>query len=232
MATGDEVMFTHYEYQADSGAFLEPGLPPEFARSLEDLSAGKLRLAGRAIVDTETHRFVGSISLAGGSSIELGTDGTILLNNAVQASRLREVMGTSAIPRAIVTGDLSSFGGAFPADINRTITLAPQGAVIYVNDSVASGKGRYTRVDSAVYGEAGPPMTNSLGRLATSRDLLTRGVAGWLSRNAPQAVDRLKLQGVTLPDGKTSTNGSDIVRAIAANISVTPIITYLLRSGE
>lgn len=226
------MIFTHYEYQSESGGFLEPGLPPEFTRSLEDLSGGRFRLAGSGILDTTTHRFVGSISTREGSSIELGTDGTVLLNNVVQVSRLREVMGTNAIPRAIVQGDLSPFGAAFPSDINRTITLAPQAAVIYVNDSVASGKGRYTRVDSAVYGEAGPPLTNSLGRLATSRDLLVRGVAGWLSRNAPEAVDRLKLQGVTMPDGKTSTNGSDIVRAIAANISVTPVITHMLQSGS
>lgn len=232
MAAGDEVIFTHYQYQPEGGGFLEPGLPSEFTRSLEELTGGRLRLAGRAIVDTATHRFVGSISTAQGSSLEIGTDGTILLNNAVQAARLREVMGTNAIPRAIVEGDLSVFGSAFPVDINRTITLAPQGAVLYVNDAIPSGKGRYTRVDSAVYGDAGPPLSNSLGRLATSRDLLTRGVAGWLSRNAPQAVDRLRLQGVTMPDGTTSTNGSDIVRAIAANISVTPLVTYMLREGS
>lgn len=232
MAAGDEVIFTHFEYQPESGGFLEPGLPSEFTASLHELTNGAFTLAGRAIINTETHRIVGSISTQRNSTIEVGTDGTVLLNNPVQQSRLREVMGTNAIPRAIVSGDLSVFGTAFPADINRTITLAPQGSVIYVNDAVQSGKGRYSRVDTAVYGQGGPPLTNSLGRLATSRDLLVRGVAGWLSRNAPQAVDRLKLQGVTMPDGKTSTNGSDIVRAIAANISVTPIITYLLRSGS
>lgn len=232
MAVGDEVIFTHYAYQPESGGFLEPGLPSEFTRSMEELTNGLYRLAGRAIVDTQTHKFVGSVSTREGSSIEVGTDGTILVNNVVDVSRLREVMGSRALPRAIVQGDLSVFGSAFPVDINRTITLAPQGAVLYVNDSVASGKGRYTRVDSAVYGEQGPPLTNSLGRLATSRDLLVRGVAGWLSRNAPGAIDRLKLQGVTLPDGKTSTNGSDIVRAIAANISVTPIVTNILREAD
>lgn len=231
MGVGDEVLFTHYEYQPEVHAFLEPGLPPEFARSLLDLSGGKLDLAGRAIVDTTTHRFVGSLSGRGGSSIEVGTDGTVLLNNVVSRARLREVMGTSAIPRAIVQGDMSVFGTAFPADINRTITLAPQGSVIYVNDAVPSGKGRYSRVDTAVYGDMGPPLTNSLGRLANAQDLLVRGVAGWLSRNAPAAVDRLKLQGVQMPDGSTSVNGSDIVRAIAANISVTPVVTYVLQAG-
>ena len=231
MAAGDEVIFTHFEYQPESGGYLQPGLPSEFIRSLEDLTNGRYRLAGRSIVDTTTHRFAGSVSTAEGSSVEVGTDGTILVNNVVHVSQLRAAMGTGAIPRAIVRGDLSAFGGAFPLDVSRTITLAPRGAVIYVNDSVASGKGRYSRVDSAVYGDVGPPATNALGRLATSRDLLIRGVAGWLSRNAPQAVDRLKLNGVTMPDGKTSVNGSDIVRAIAANISVTPVITHLLREG-
>lgn len=232
MAGNDEVIFTNFDYQSESGGFLQPGLPPEFTRSLLELSGGRLRVSAHNIVDTGTNRFVGRLAANSGATLSVGTDGTILLNNVVTRQRLREVMGTNAIPRALVTGDLAAFGSAFPSDINRTITLAPMGQVIYVDESRLPGKAAYSRVNTDVYGEGGPPLRNSLGTLATAEQLLIRGVAGWMSRNAPAAIDRLKLQGVTMPDGRVSVNGSDIIRAIAANISVTPIVTYVIQEGS
>ena len=113
----------------------------------------------------------------------------------------------------------------------RMITLAPRGSVIYVDDGKLPGKGAYTRVRSAIFGDMGPPTKNDLGRIATSEDLLIRGVAGWLSRNAPAAIERLKLGGFELPDGTITVSGSDIVRAIAANISVTPLVTYVIQEA-
>lgn len=232
MASQDAVIFTHYEYSSDLGGFLQPGEPDQYVRSLAGITGGAYVQRGRGIIDTATNRFVGSIATSSGASIDVGTDGTILLNNRVSKSTLRDAMGTNAIPRAIVTGDLAAFGSAFPADINRTITLAPAGQVIYVDRSKLPGKGAYSRVNMAVFGEAGPPLKNSLGELITADEMLTRGVAGWLGRNAPGAIDRLRLQGVQMPDGTTSVSGSDIVRAIAANISVTPVVTRIIREGS
>lgn len=232
MATGDAILFTHYEYDPESGGFALPGAGDGETASLSELSEGRLRISGNAIIDNGTKRIVGNISRTRGASLDVGTDGTILLNNAVSRNQLRNAMGTNAIPRAIVTGDLSMFGSAFATDVNRTITLAPQGQVIYVDKAKLPGKGAYSRVNMAVFGEGGAPLKNSLGELITAEQMLIRGVAGWLSRNAPAAIDRLKLQGVTLPDGTTSVSGSDIVRAIAANIDVQPIVTHIIAEGN
>lgn len=232
MAGTDAVQFTHFEYDPEAGGFVEPGQPSESAASIHELTGGAFAQGGSAIINTMTHRIVGNISGRGGTSIDVGTDGTVLLNNVVSKNQLRNVMGTSAIPRALVTGDLGVLGAGLPTDINRTITLAPQGQVIYVDRSRLPGKGAYSRVNTQVFGEGGPPLKNSLGELITAQEMLVRGVAGWLSRNAPQVVDRLKLQGVQMPDGTTSVSGSDIVRAIAANISVTPVVTYVLSEGS
>lgn len=231
MAGPDAVQFTHFEYDPEAGGFLEPGQPSEFAASLHEITLGQYAQAGSAVIDTETGRIVSNISRRGGTSLDIGTDGTILLNNVVTKAQLRNVMGTSAIPRALVTGDLGVLGAGLPTDVNRTITLAPQGQVIYVDRSKLPGKGAYSRVNTEVFGDGGPPLKNSLGELITADEMLVRGVAGWLSRNAPGVVDRLKLQGVKMPDGTTSVSGSDIVRAIAANISVTPVVTRVLREG-
>lgn len=129
-------------------------------------------------------------------------------------------------------GNLAPFGDTAEQPINRIITLAPRGSVIYVNDEIPRGKQRYTRIDAGIFGEPGPPMTNEFGRLAGPEDLIRRGVAGWLARNAIGAVERLKLSGMTLPDGTTTVSGSEIVKAIAAQVSVTPIVTYVLQTAE
>lgn len=141
-------------------------------------------------------------------------------------------MGTRAIPRLYVQGDLTSLGETEGKPMNRVITLAPRGELIYVNDAIPSGKSRYTRLSAGIFGEGPIAQVNEFGRLATSEELIRRGVAGWLARNAIGAVERLKLTGITLPDGTTTVSGSEIVKAIAANISVTPIVTYVLSSLE
>lgn len=232
MAGPDVVQFTHFDYVPELGGFLEQGQPSEYVRSLAGVTNGAFVQRGGAIIDTGTNRIVGNLSRAAGGSVDVGTDGMILLNNRVTKAQLRNVMGTSAIPRAIVAGDLSPLTGDPGLDVNRTITLAPQGQVIYVDQSKLPGKAAYSRVNTQVFGEGGPPLKNSLGSLITADEMLVRGVAGWLSRNAPAAVERLKLQGVQMPDGTTSVSGSDIVRAIAANITVTPLVTYVLREGK
>lgn len=231
MAVGEEELFTHLEYDAATGGFVLPGQPSGPPRNLMEMTGGRLDVSGGNLVDGVTRRILGRVSTTRGSSLELGSAGTVLLNNVVDKRRLAGVMGSDAIPRARITGDLSVFGEGFPEDVSRTITLAPRGNVIYVDESRLPGKGAYSRVRSAIFGEGGPPLTNDLGRLATSDDLLIRGVAGWLSRNAPSALERLKLGGFELPDGTVTMSGSDIVRAIAANIAVTPMVTYIIQEA-
>lgn len=232
MAPASEELFTHFQFHAPSGGFIEPGQSGEFVRSLHEITNGRLDMAGANIVDPATRRFIGRIANVSGASLDVGTAGTVLLNNNVPKSRLADAMGGDAIPRALIQGNLGVFGEAFPEDVNRTITLAPRGQVIYVDSTKLPGRSAYSRVRSAVFGEQGAPKSNQLGTLATSEELLVRGVAGWLSRNAPAAIERLKLDGFELPDGTVTVSGSDIVRAIAANISVQPVVTYVLIEGE
>ena len=201
-------------------------------RSLGELTEDRFVTAGTAILDTAMRRIVGNLSVSYVTHVSLGTEGTILLHNVVPKQRLAEAMGTHAIPSALVVGDMSLLGVEASEEINRFITLAPRGSVIYVDERKPSGKGRYTRVDTGVFGDVPPPLVNEFGRLATPDDLLIRGVAGWLARNAPNALNRLKIGGFTMPDGTQTVSGSDIVRAIAANISVTPLVTYVIAESQ
>lgn len=224
--------FDTYNFVAESGAFRLQEAPTSDLRDLSDLTSGRFRLAGTGIVDTSTNRFVGNLSRSAQTTISVGTLGTVMLHNVVQRARLQGAMGTAAIPSAMITGDLNAVGLNAGESVNRFITLAPRNSVMYIDTSKPTGRGRYTRIDSGVFGDMAPPLQNEFGRLATSDELIVRGVAGWMSRNAPAALDRLKLAGYTLPDGTVTTAGSEIVRAIAANIQVTPMVTYILGESQ
>jgi hypothetical protein len=224
--------FDVYDYIPELGGFRLQSAPSSGIRSLRDISNGRFSTGGRAIIDNSTRKFVGNLSGKNATHLSVGTEGTIMLHNAVSPSDLRRTMGTSGIPSALVTGDLSSLGTPETQPQNRFITLAPRNTLLYVDDTKPPGKGRYTRIDAGVFGTISPPLSNEFGRLATPEQLMVRGVAGWLSRNAPAALDRLKLGGYTLPDGTTTTVGSEIVKAIAANIAVTPLVTYILGESQ
>lgn len=228
MAIEDVEVFTTWHYQPESESFNLPGAPVEYGRTLLDLTQGRFSASGGTIRDASTGRFAGRIATTLGSFLERGSQGTILLSNIRPRADLQEAMGTHAIPRLYIQGDLAPFGDTQTTPVNRIVTLAPRGSVIYVNDAIASGKSRYTRLDAGIFGEPGPPQANEFGHLASPEELIRRGVAGWLARNAVGAVERFKLTGYPLPDGTTTVNGSEIVRAIAANVSVTPIVTYVL----
>jgi hypothetical protein len=232
VALEDVEFFDTWHYQPERESFnLEGGLP-QHARSLLDITGGRFNITSGRIQDASSGRFVARIATTLGAFLEVGSKGTILLSNIRPTSQLRDTMGTRAIPRLYVQGDLASLGETEAQPINRVITLAPRGELIYVNDRIPSGKSRYARLNAGVFGGGPIAEVNELGRLASSEELIRRGVAGWLARNAIGAVERLKLTGITLPDGTTTVSGSEIVKAIAANIAVTPIVTYVLSGSE
>lgn len=231
MGIDDVETFATWTYDPSNDTFRIAGASPESALGLFELSSGRATTSGGRVIDRQSGRIIGNIATTTQAFLEVGSKGTIFLSNVRPPRYLVEAMGSDRLPRAIIQGDLTLLGDTSDSPINRTITLAPRNAFIYVNDAVPRGKGRYTRVDAGIFGGAPPPRTNEFGHLATSEDLIKRGVAGWVARNAEAAMEKLKLEGVELEDGSISTSGSDIINALAAAISVTPIVTYILQEA-
>lgn len=223
--------FTHYIYVPQSRAFKIRGLPDATAAPLEQISNGVLFQRGDNIYRTHLSEYVGRVAPISGSILEVGSQGSLLLSNGVPRSRVDDPMSANRLPRLAISGDLSMIGDSPTSPINRIISLAPVGELVYVKEDVPSGKERYSKQLTPAPGEPVPQRLVTGWRLATSEELIVRGVAGYLARNAAAAVEKWKLEGYTLPDGTITTNGSEIVKAVAATIQIQPLITYILSSG-
>lgn len=220
--------FSRYVYAPETQSWVLPGASLESGRSLEDITAGRVFQRGPNLYRAADSAYVGRVAYVRGSILEVGTQGSILLNNNVPRSRIDDPMSADRQPRAVVTGDITGLGDTPTSPLNRIISLAPRGELVYVKDELASGRERYSKQIAPVRGEPVAQRLVTGWRLATSEELLIRGVAGYLARNASVALERWKIGGYTKADGTTTTNGSEIVRDLAANLSVQPVITYVL----
>lgn len=231
MAPQDVEQFTRWEYDPTRQAFIIPGAPESSAVGIDVITEGHIYQRGTNLHNAATGRFVGRLSTVHPASLEVGNRGTVLLNNRVALRNILDPRSTVALPRLEITGGLEALGGEISSEVSRTISLAGRNEVIYINDQIASGKAKYTRFPAGLFGDQGPPPVNEFGRLAQPEDLVKRSIAGWLARNASTLLERAKVGGFTLPDGTVTTQGSEIVKALSASVSVSPIITYILREG-
>jgi len=132
----------------------------------------------------------------------------------------------------VITGDITALGDTAENPINRTISLAPRGDLVYVNDAIGSGRARYQKVIAPAAGIRAPQRLSNGMRLATAEEMVIRGMAGYLARNAAAAVERAKIAGVDRGDGVLTTDGSEIVRILAANLQYETVITTVLGEGN
>lgn len=231
MPPDDVEYFDTYDYLPVTRQFVARDAPLESARDLAQITEGRFIQRGPNIMNGATGRIVGRIAEIRGAFLELGNRGTLLLNNYRGLTDALEPRITRAIPRAEIVGTINLPDGTLLEPVQRTMTLAPRDRVVYVNDQATTTRGRYASFSRGIFGEAGPPLSNEFGRLARPEELLQRSVAGWLTRNAAGFLERAKLTGITLPDGTTTTNGSEIVRVIAASVQISPLVTYVLSEG-
>lgn len=228
MAAPQPELFNTFDYVPERQAFQLRGVTSDVLFNLQDLTNGKFRVIGHTVRDSATGRIVTNLNRTLGSFLHVGTEGTVLLNNRVQANRLAQLQGTNAIPRLEITGGLENLGLQMSQDVNLITGLAPRNTFVYVSDRLPITRRSYTTISAGIFGDARPPAANEFGRLATSEDLIRRGVTGWLLRNATAALEEAKLTGVELEDGTISTHVSEIISAIWPNIEVSPIATWVL----
>lgn len=195
---------------------------------MQTISEGRFLQRGNNILDSQTGRIRGRISTVRGAFLEVGNRGTLLVNNYRSLRDALDVRISKSLPRAEIQGTIALPDGTILEPTQRIMSLTGRDKVVYINDQATTSRQRYATFSRGIFGEAGPPLQNEFGRLARPEELLQRSLAGWLTRNAQSFLDRAKLTGITLPDGTTTTNGSEIVHAIALNLTVNALITYIL----
>lgn len=226
--SGQAETFAGFEYIPQQQGWRLRDTPSSAVRSLEDITFGAVFQRGPNIYRTGDSAYLGRVATVAGSTLEVGSMGTVLLNNRVPRSRVDDPLAVDRQPRAMVSGTLPGLGDVASLPINRVISLAPRGELVYVLDRPSEGLPKYQRVLAPAPGEPVPQRLSTGYRLATSEELLVRGVAGWLTRNASALVERLKLAGMEREDGTITNSGSEIVRLLALELDIQPVITYVL----
>lgn len=221
-------MFDTFQYVPESQAWQLVSSPSSPAVSLEELTSGAFFQRGPNLYRSVDSAYVGRVAYVSGATIERGTQGSVVLNNRVPLARVDDNMGETRQPRLVINGNLSHLGDTQDNPINRIISLAPRGDLVYVREDVASGKARYQKVIAPALGEPVARRLSNGWRLATAEEMVIRGMAGWLARNATAAIERAKLEGIDRGDGTKTTDGSEIVRILAADLSVEPVVTQIL----
>lgn len=220
--------FDTYIWIPEEQAWRPINAPSATPESLEDVTSGTYFQRGANVYRSVDSAYVGRIAHVSGATIERGSQGTVLLNNRVPRHRIDDPMGADRQPRMVVTGDLTALGDTQENPINRIISLAPRGDLVYVNDQIGSGKARYQRVIAPAAGIPAPLRLSNGLRLATAEELVIRGLAGYFARNATAVIERAKLEGVDRGDGTKTIDGSEIVRILAASLEYDTVVTTIL----
>lgn len=228
MAVEDLETFSRWEYLPDQQAFAVPGTDPSTALGITELTNGRVKQRGNILQDASTGRIVGNIAPRSGTTLEVGSQGTILLNNFRPLEDVLDIRRTPAIARVEIRGNIVTPSGQIFQPQQRMVTLQGNRKVTYVDDRPPITAKSFTVLDRGIFGEVGPPQTNQYGRIATATELLQRALLGWVVKNGAAAIDRLKITGMDIGDGTISTNGSEIAKAIAASVEVSPVVTYIL----
>ena len=224
--------FDIFEWSPEEQAWRTVNAPSASPSTISDITSGAYFQRGANVYRAVDSAYVGRIAYVRGATIERGTQGTVLLNNRVPRAQVSQVMGGERQPRMVITGDITALGDTAENPINRTISLAPRGDLVYVNDAIGSGRARYQKVIAPAAGIRAPQRLSNGMRLATAEEMVIRGMAGYLARNAAAAVERAKIAGVDRGDGVLTTDGSEIVRILAANLQYETVITTVLGEGN
>lgn len=224
--------FDSFNYIPELQGWQRADSPSSDVLPLEVITEGRVFQRGPNLYRSGDSAYLGRVAYVRGATLERGSQGTFLLNNRVPRARVDDPMAVDRQPRLVISGDLTVLGDTVENPINRTISLAPRGELVYVKDDVPSGKERYAKTLAPAPGEPVPQRLVTGWRLATSEELILRGIAGYLARNATAVIERMKLAGLDLGDGTVTTSGSEIVRILAAQLDVSPVITYVLGEGR
>lgn len=230
--------FNTWQYDPAAGGFRDINTPQAVARSLIELSGGAFTTIDNTIRDTATGRIVGNLSPVHGSSLSVGDQGSLFLNNGIAREDINTSGGRNILQRASITVRLPETDEFAAKVIEGTTSLTHFGGGIYTVQGAPRGPADFERVD-VVPDQTFPdeprrlalPHDIGLYRRATPSEVLRRSIAGWIVRNAFDdiAARAAGLGGKNYNERMTAI--LDAIDALGVTIEVAPFVTYDL-SGE
>lgn len=230
--------FLHFQWDPASGGFRDTSAPFAEAQSLFTLTGGRYTVYGSTIRDVTNGQIAGNLSSVHGSTFSIGTEGSLFLNNGIGREDINQAAGRSAMQRAEIRVTLPADETNPRVEISGTTSLTHFGGGIYTVQGAPRGPADFERVD-VVPDRAFPgeprrlelPREIGLYRRATPGEVIDRSVAGWLARNAFEAIAaRVEgLGGRSYADKASAI--ADAIDTLGITIEIRPFITYDLTGG-
>lgn len=230
--------FNTWAFDPASGGFRDLDAPDATGRSLFELSEGRFHVIGTTVRDTSTGRIAGNLSSVHGSTLSLGDQGSLFLNNGIARQDVNQAGGRNVLQRASITVRLPADDTNPARTLTGVTSLTHFGGGIYTSQGVPAGPADFERVDlvpdRTVEGEPrrfNLPLSVGLYRRATPGETLNRSVTGWLARNAFAEI-AARVAGLGGKDYNEKAQAiADAIEALGITIEVAPFITYDLTGG-
>jgi hypothetical protein len=220
--------FQSFRYEPSTGAWhftQDPGLTVDLERRGNGTG---FFTSGAFIYREEDSSVVGRFSRQLGSQLTIGTQGSTFLTNTVRQRELQRFANPNAVYSMAVSATLPGPGGE---SVLREgyVSLSPRGGAVYTREAQPQSKEAFQKYRMTLENKTSPPDTIGEYRLATPAELVERGLIGWLVKNARDELNRPltpeQQQALGLTDQASL---YEIARAIAANITVAPAVTYFV----
>lgn len=206
--------------------------------SLADLTEGQFFQRGPNLYATENSSYVGRVAYVRGASLQLGSQGTVFLNNNIASADVNQSAGRSVIQRADIEVVIPGTGETPARTISGMTSLTSFGSGLYTGQGGPARPSELEPIEGApgAVGAAEPrrfdlPLGFGLMRRATPTEVINRSVTGWLARNAFEDI-AIRVAGVAGKNYVDRQNQlADLIDSLGITVTVTPVTTTRLAGG-
>lgn len=230
--------FSTWDFDPATGAWHSRDNPEGFVQSLESLTEGQFFQRGPNIYHSGDSAYAGRVAYVRGSSLQLGSEGTVFLNNRIAQGEVNQVAGRDVIQRADITVTIPGTGELPPVELRGMTSLTAFGSGFYTRLGGPAGpqdlepiEGAPGRVGANEPNRFDLPLGFGLMRRATPGEVIQRSTTGWLARNAFEEI-ATRVAGVAGQRYLERQAGlTEVMDSLGITVVVNPVTTTRLSGG-
>lgn len=230
--------FSTWDFDAAAQVWRSRDDPENIVGSLEQITEGQFFQRGPNVYASADSAYVGRVAYVRGASLQLGSEGTVFLNNNIARADVNSAAGRAMIQRAEISVTIPGTGEE-PATRRSGITsLTSFGSGLYTAVGGPARPNELEPIEGApgAVGAQEPrrfdlPLGFGLFRRATAGEVINRSVTGWLARNAFDEI-ATRVAGVAGKNYVDRQNQlTDLIDSLGITVEVTPVQTIRLAGG-